>query len=69
MGSKKSADTKSNASAPSSSHQFAPQAGRGGVSQPTPGLTSRWIHSAFTSVTRRVREDLASPKSIEVLGA
>jgi hypothetical protein len=58
MRSKKSADTRSNTSNPSSRCLSA-------VRQASPS----GVYSAFTSVTSRVSDDLASPKSIEVLGA
>jgi hypothetical protein len=99
MGSKKSADTRSNAPNPSSSCHSAGQAGatpgahiprtRGTPEEARRGAPAIWLspphqgdargsaqgrasdlaQSAFTSLTSRVRDDLASPKSIEVLGA
>ncbi len=61
MGSKKFADTRSNAFNPSSRCHLPdrPAACHGGHPR----------YSAFTSLTRRVSDDLASPKSMEVLGA
>jgi len=65
MGSKKSADTRCNASNSSSSWHSGERTGV------PPGPLARihsQAHNAFTSLTSRVREDLASPKSIEVFG-
>ncbi len=77
MGSKKFADTRSNAFNPSSRCHWpegparAPRAhspDQGDAAEPRGARRDR-AQSAFTSVTSRVSEDLASPKSIEVFGA